>query len=184
MVHQCHVCGKRYTCKKSFKMKTKIWLKTLIFLAKFNLDYHVAHHFDERPFPCDFPGCTSAYKTKSDLRQHQKSHERALGLQFICIECNTFFDSSSKLNVHKRDVHSTKESSKLCELCNREFVNLRIHQKIVHDRLRPYVCDLDGKTFARLYGLNRHIESVHLNITPYTCKMCDKGFKETGALKK
>lgn len=150
---------------------------------KFNFNYHVAHHFDARPFICQFPGCTNSYKTKADLSQHNKSHEKALGLKFACEECNVFFDSSTKLNVHKREQHSSKGGF-WCEICSRNFANLRSHHLIVHTRLRPFVCDLDGKSFAKMHGLNRHIEAVHLGLTPFPCKQCTKKFKEASGLKK
>lgn len=156
----------------------------VLVLGKFNYDYHYAHHFDDRPFLCTMEGCSSAYKTKADLRQHEKSHEKALGIQFICGECQMVFDSSTKLNVHKRDYHTSKETSKWCELCERTFANLRNHRKTVHENIRRFSCDFDGKRFSRMTGLTRHIETVHLKLSPYPCTQCDKRFKEAGALKK
>lgn len=89
---------------------------------------------------------------------------------------------STKLNVHKREIHSTKGSH--CELCRRDFTNLRNHMLVVHEKSRPFICDVDGKKFAKLHGLRRHIEAVHLNITPYACLLCEKKFKEASALRK
>lgn len=117
--------------------------------------------------------------------QHQKNHEKALGLKFICFECNgLYFESSTKLNVHKREHHFAKGGSSWCQLCNREFTNLRKHEQVVHERIRPFSCDIDGKGFAKMHGLIRHIEAVHLNLTPFSCSQCTKKFKEASALRK
>lgn len=156
----------------------------LCFLDKFNFNYHVAHHFDARPFACEFPGCLNAYKTKADLSQHQKSHEKALGLSFECRMCSMSFESSTKLNVHKRETHFSKGTSTWCELCCRDFTNLTSHRDIVHLKIRNFVCDLDGKRFGKMNGLVRHIQAVHLGITPFSCPQCSKKFKERSALKK
>lgn len=155
-----------------------------LFLEKFNFNYHVAHHFDDRPFICDFPGCCNSYKTNADLNQHQKTHEKALGITFVCNKCQESFDSSKKLNVHKRETHYTKFANSWCEICCREFTSLSSHHDIVHLKLRPYTCDLDGKRFGKMNGLVRHIKTVHLQLAPFPCLKCDKKFKEKSSLKK
>lgn len=159
--------------------------KTLLQLPdKFNFNYHVAHHFDARPFTCDFDGCPNSYKTKADLRQHQKSHEKAMGLNFFCTDCGANFDSSTKLNVHMRESHYSKGTTSWCELCKRHFANYRSHYVVVHEKRRPFSCDIDGKSFSKMHGLVRHIEAVHLKMTPFPCTKCKKKFKEASALKK
>lgn len=156
-----------------------------MFLERFNFNYHVAHHSDERAFVCDFAGCLNAYKTTSDLKQHQKTHEKALGLQFFCKQCNKQFDSSTKQNVHLREEHCSKSSHSWCEMCCREFVNLKSHHDIVHLKIKKYVCDLcEKKRFGKMNGLVRHIKAVHLGVSPYSCNECDKKFKEKSSLKK
>lgn len=155
-------------------------------LDTFNYNYHLAHHSNARPFPCEFPGCLNAYKTKADLNQHKKSHEKELGLTFFCFQCDLMFCSSTKLNVHKRECHSSKLSPgyNWCELCKKDFKNIRLHHDFVHLKLRPFACDACGKRFGRHGGVERHINSVHLNLKPFTCSICDKRFKEDGSLRK
>lgn len=154
-------------------------------LGLFNFNYHVQHHSDERPFQCELTGCPNRYKTKADLRQHMKSHEKSLGLTFACVECNLEFESSTKLNVHKRDYHFSNLKGKTwCDQCNRNFSSLKNHVRTVHDRIRPFTCDIDGKSFSKMHGLTRHIETVHLNLSPFPCESCGKFFKEAASLRK
>lgn len=99
----------------------------------FNFKYHMAHHSDERPFQCDFPGCSNAYKTKADLRQHQKSHEKQLGATFSCAQCSLTFDSSTKLNVHNRQFHISKSRRRTkCDMCSKSFLDLAEHKRKAH----------------------------------------------------
>ncbi|CRK98104.1 CLUMA_CG011472, isoform A [Clunio marinus] len=164
MIYHCDICGKEYK-------------------SKFNYNYHVAHHSDERPFECQFSGCLNAYKTKADLRQHQKCHEKSLGISFDCNICYESFNSSTSLNVHKRDNHPRLKTS-WCDLCGKNFANLNVHHNLVHLKIKNFVCDFDGKCFGKLSDIARHIQAVHLKLTPYHCKECPKKFKESGALKK
>lgn len=159
------------------------------FLDKFNFNYHVAHHSDSRPFSCDFPGCYSynAYKTRADLRQHQKSHEKLMGITFVCTECGLNFDSSTKLNIHKRESHYYRDSQTWCDLCKRDFVCYKKHYQVVHEgkikRLK-YICDYDGKSFDSIYNVTRHIEGVHLKVKRFNCDQCSKRFFEASGLRK
>ncbi|KAK7093429.1 hypothetical protein V1264_007188 [Littorina saxatilis] len=52
-----------------------------------------------------------------------------------------------------------------CQQCLKRFTaryNLRQHQRQVHQQDRPHLCEICGKTFARLLDLLRHIE-IHDN---------------------
>ncbi|TFK36713.1 hypothetical protein BDQ12DRAFT_609191 [Crucibulum laeve] len=40
------------------------------FTTKFNLEYHMRSHTDDRPFKCPEPGCQSCFRSKSDCSRH------------------------------------------------------------------------------------------------------------------
>lgn len=140
------------------------------------MKYHLAHHFEDRPFSCPFPGCSNAYKTKSDLKQHQKKHEKQLGLKFTCSECQKIFTSSKDLNVHRRQCSSSKKIMSRCNLCKRNFKNFEKHQREVHGKTFKFACDFDGITFKKKNGLLKHIEDVHLRLMRCHCAPCNKSF--------
>jgi Zinc finger, C2H2 type/C2H2-type zinc finger/Zinc-finger of C2H2 type len=84
---------KEYICEVCLKSHT----------SKFNLNYHLAHHYNLKNFECDV--CPNAYNTKSDLNQHKKSHENktvALNCNnsIQCSICNRSFSSSWHLEEH------------------------------------------------------------------------------------
>lgn len=52
----------------------------------------------QRPFKCDFPNCTKAFKTKSALNQHKKKHTNSNTVS--CRICNKIFSEKDLLIQH------------------------------------------------------------------------------------
>ncbi|KAI8881690.1 hypothetical protein K501DRAFT_124850, partial [Backusella circina FSU 941] len=48
--------------------------------------------------------------------------------------------------------------------------------------LKPFVCKVCSRPFARKHDLQRHIR-VHTGFKPYSCLHCKKAFVRTDALK-
>ena len=62
-------------------------MKTIFFFVLSdvsNYHYHMAHHGNDRNFLCT--ECPKSYKTKVDLLQHERSHDK-LKSRFQCDKC-------------------------------------------------------------------------------------------------
>ena len=62
-----------------------------------------------------------------------------------------------------------------CEICNKGFYSksqLNIHTLRVHEKVRPYTCELCGKSYACTSSLNLHIRSAHERKKSYACDKC------------
>ena len=75
-----------------------------------------------------------------------------------------------------------------CELC--EFQGLsgdyKRHMTEVHEKKRPFKCDICNMEFTRKFHLKNHIRCVHEKkklIKPYKCEICAKAFVAPSDLK-
>lgn len=142
-----------------------------------NFKYHMAHHGTDRPWECN--ECPKNYKTKIDLLQHQRVHDKARD-PFHCELCGQYFRTRSNYNTHQR-THNTKGPQN-CSLCDKVFVNLRSHVQMVHQKVRHHVCGICSKAFGKKSGLDRHVITVHEKQRCWNCDLCDKNFGEKGQL--
>ena len=90
--------------------------------------------------------------------------ENTTNKRFQCIECWKRFAKSAYLSTHQRHVHP-KNAPFVCDLCNSKFKirrYLKQHQKRCSGD-RPYVCQRSecGKTFATEHDLKMHVDRVH-----------------------
>ncbi|VDO92902.1 unnamed protein product [Soboliphyme baturini] len=72
-----------------------------------------------------------------------------------------------------------------CHLCSRSFEKrdrLRIHILHVHEKHRPHMCTICGKTFSQSSSLNKHLR-VHSGERPYKCAYCNKAFTASSILR-
>nr|CAD7194438.1 unnamed protein product [Timema douglasi] len=69
----------------------------------------------DNPFVCGFDNCTSAFKTSSDLKRHQRMHTGEK--PFACELCDYKCAIKSNLTVHIRLNHSETRSIK-CNVCD------------------------------------------------------------------
>lgn len=139
----------------------------------------MAHHGTERPWLCT--ECPKNYKTKIDLIQHQRVHDKSRD-PFSCSICGQFFKTRSNFNTHLR-THSVKGPQK-CVDCDKIFVNLRSHIQMVHQKIRTHLCRICDKAFGKKSGLDRHIVTVHQKMRFWACDLCDKSFGEKAQLQR
>merc|ERR1711976_676568 len=53
---------------------------------------------------------------------------------------------------------------------------LKHHIRIVHEKLKPHLCSLCGRSFSSTTNLKKHTEAVH-DKKEYTCEHCNEIFK-------
>jgi hypothetical protein len=92
----------------------------------------------------------------------------------------------SQLRQHVSAVHEGKKNFS-CNECSRRFDHkghLLRHQRSVHQKLRPYACNLCDKSFVTKQVLQRHRSALHEGLKPFACSQCDKSFSRNPDLQK
>ena len=87
------------------------------------------------------------------------------------------YHTESKMHTHKKK----KKYYNKCDICSKTFQQLNRHKRIVHEGLKPFICNFCGKAFRATQDLHRHINEVHkgLKWKRYKCKFCRKAFSHT-----
>ncbi|XP_023314975.1 zinc finger protein 28-like [Trichogramma pretiosum] len=73
-----------------------------------------------------------------------------------------------------------------CDICYKSFdyqSYLKLHIIAVHDRSRPFECDICHKSFSFKGYLKTHISVVHDHFKPFECDTCHKSFGYQHTLK-
>jgi uncharacterized Zn-finger protein len=120
--------------------------------------------------------CSSTIKVEPLLMPESKRSIYSFSFkEHKCETCNKRFQTSTKLNIHKR-IHS-KHRPFACDQCQMYFSrkdNLSRHKK-VHSGEKPFQCDVCQKKFAEIFHLKRH-KIIHSGEKSYHCDLCDKKF--------
>ncbi|XP_034122991.1 zinc finger protein 501 isoform X2 [Drosophila guanche] len=77
-------------------------------------------------------------------------------------------------------------AEKTCEICNRRFVNgktLSKHVKTVHNKIKPFICNVCGKKTARKASLIIHMRQ-HTGEKPLQCEQCKFSTRDPSVLHK
>ncbi|XP_017479280.1 PREDICTED: zinc finger protein 879 [Rhagoletis zephyria] len=75
-------------------------------------------------------------------------------------------------------------AEKTCEICSRKFVNgktLSKHVKAVHNKIKPFICNVCGKKMARKASLIIHMRQ-HTGEKPLHCKTCKFSTRDPSVL--
>lgn len=89
--------------------------------------------------------------------RHLQKHEQLKG--FLCSLCPTSFEQFNQLRQHVATEHADKNGStsrwyskKTCDICSNVFATsktLSKHIKAVHNRIKPFICNVCGYKSAR-----------------------------------
>jgi hypothetical protein len=101
---------------------------------------------------CSYLGCYFMYKFDSNRRSHvEAAHEK---IKHKCETCGFEFTRAHNLTAHKK-IHLENQPKYVCNLDDciniefREKKGYDRHVKAVHNKERPYLCNLCGATFAQ-----------------------------------
>ncbi len=224
----CPNCGKNtYKCFESFYRHVRkcvppskpepCWLCQATFESKAEYSEHMKSHKEKFLTPvCQHCGKKPALRenTPQHFRRHvevcrRKKEAEAEGFKH-CHYCHT------KLPIDLWKEHSRvcikKPSKKMCNICGKEYTNLKLHTKEAHELLplqpNTAFCDICGKGFLKkgqlmahlksheealpcphcgikVKHLDIHIATVHLpdKLKSHQCQDCGKGFKNISKLK-
>ncbi|KAH9519437.1 hypothetical protein Btru_002625 [Bulinus truncatus] len=140
-----HHCVK---CDKSFKLLSSL---------KRHLLYHDGGEF---PFPCTYPECEKAFKSKYDLKCHNRLHtgERP----YKCPEpgCGMAFRIPCQFTMHKRSHTGERPFKCKTEGCCAAFISSNALQAhlLSHTTERPFCCEFCGKTFKHKILYHTHLK--------------------------
>ena len=100
---------------------------------------------------------------------------------YFCDLCPKSFTNSSNLNRHK-----VTHSGEIRSQSDKNLLDGSLSQQQdvdVKRCLRPYVCDICPKSYARLQDLTRH-KMRHSGLNPFVCNLCNKTFSNNSNLKR
>ncbi|XP_028156080.1 zinc finger protein 235-like [Ostrinia furnacalis] len=145
---------------------------------------HIQDHKNPNMLSCD--KCPRITKTIEALNKHKMRHVPKSERKFICNNCNKIFITKDALKSHERS-HIPIEDRKIyhCGICELKFTtrsSAASHKRVVHDKIKSYVCDLCGYACGTNGELRQH-RAIHSDDKPFVCKTCNKSFKTHSNLK-
>lgn len=141
------------------------------------------HNNGEKPYACEFEGCTFRGPTNDDVAKHQVTHreERPFLCTFDPEKCNMDFKRKRTLAGHINAVHLNLRNF-LCRKCGQAF---RHHQsRNSHEKkkqcgkgLYPHQCNTCRKRFKTVKEYEEHQRLRACNTTPkIICEWCKKSY--------
>ena len=146
-----------------------------------NMRKHVKTvHLGLRPFPCDWPGCESAFKTREAMTNHKSVHceERNFKCEFD--GCNKSFKLKCKLTQHLRCHGIGPKNDRFpcswpaCGIFCQSEQALTEHLNR-HQNIRPFVCLFNGcgKAYFTSFELKQHSMKFHEQNESFKCDYRD-----------
>ena len=85
-----------------------------------------------------------------------------------CDKCDYKANHQLQLKSHVKNMHSKLNRLKICEICDKNVVNIRSHLSVVHkeELKKCTVCDNE------IYNLSNHMNQVH-GETQFQCDLCE-----------
>jgi hypothetical protein len=154
----CEKCG-RITMVKNHKCKIHCKICNKKLASKRYLINHMQNVHRAEPdcefYECDF--CGLRFLKKHFLFRHLKlRHEGGKSDEFHCDYDGKMFTSKARLYCHMKSCH--RGTSK-CEVCGKEFKNLKHHMKLLHPAEKITVaCKICGKILKNKNALPSSLE--------------------------
>ena len=134
-------------------------------------DTHLARHVRIEHKKVVYVKCEKCGKKVSNMEEHVRvQHDKVKTLP--CDLCDKLFLTKAKLNKHQKKHLQSKD---ICKQCGAAVVNMRQHERFVHEKDLPFKCSVAGceTKFTSNCGLKKHMESVHLMLRE-ECRICQK----------
>ena len=139
-------------CPKCYKDKSRL---TMHIKRK-----HAGPYKLQRNYLC--VECGKCLTSKASLDNHIIRFHSDQNLS--CQECSREFRHPYDLVRHIEQVHTAKEKTDQCTQCDRWFYNskaLQIHVRSIHEKLKPWFCEVCPFKCSRLTNLNDHRRKTH-----------------------
>ncbi|XP_017464493.1 PREDICTED: zinc finger protein interacting with ribonucleoprotein K-like [Rhagoletis zephyria] len=118
--------------------------------------------------------CHKKYKNPTSYRKHTlEKHNMEPDIpDFKCERCKKIYPTERQLELHARTHLALQDKVSV----------MRQHPQGIHEKKKPYVCEVWGRSMKTLAALSEH-KLVHTNDTPYECEVCQKAFKTKARLR-
>lgn len=103
-------------------------------------------------------------------------NKQAAVKKYQCGKCDLVMDNKDLLCLHKQQCTIT---CYMCGYCGKEYKSRQgrdNHKTIVHQKIRPFVCQECGRRFTSKNHLVGHM-NVHFDLRPYVCMTCGSAFR-------
>ncbi|XP_026205531.1 oocyte zinc finger protein XlCOF6-like [Anabas testudineus] len=116
--------------------------------------------------------CRKTFRHKVNLMKHVETHSD--DPQRLCGVCGQHLQSSDSLSEHLMCHRETISGAGTCHICRRTFQNMETHMRS-HTGVKPFSCDICGKSFPRPGALRRH-KKIHSRTNADVCPICGQTF--------
>ncbi|KAH1002781.1 hypothetical protein HUJ04_008837 [Dendroctonus ponderosae] len=147
---------------------------------------HMMIHSDVKPFLCS--DCGKSFRQLSQLKNHEASHKMPDDMPTWsrvkkCDKCNQFFANSKSLKCHIKTVHE-KIKPFICNICGHKSSRkamLELHMR-QHTASKPFKCDYCNYRTGDHNCLRKHVMK-HVGAVGYQCPYCTYTCIQAGSLK-
>ena len=107
---------------------------------------------------------------------------------YQCQICKQFYPCNSTLRTHVQEVHeklnaekgakTMNELKRQCQICQKMITSsfLKSHIAAVHEKLKPYQCQICHQFYRYKSTLKTHTQVVHEKLKPFKCDPCQESF--------